>query len=360
MDVNGLSQRNKFVRNALIAVSVSLATIFLLGFFMRGAELGKKIQHFSIFESLSYFLVFSIVFVIDSFRTVIISHFLGERFPFTKALENSLLGYFFAYVTPFSAGGQPFQIYHLAKSGMKSENASAVILTRWSNMLIFLSVSSLLFTYKYLKYIKTGISALDKLVWIIIAGSVFVSVMIVFSLLIPTVGKFVVSLLKRLKISALYRFFFHRNFEDEIEKFSNWLNKFYSSIRKIWIRRPLLVILDMSLGISDFAIIFYVLYKAIVFSSALSETPFRLTFIDLSAIYILLSFIVYYIPTPGAAGGVEGGFFAVLSRYGSKAAVMRGILMWRISTYYYTILLGLFILFVAYGRGDLFDGRAKL
>ncbi len=354
MEANKPVRRKNFVRNSIIAVSVSFFTILAIGLIARGSEITLKIRRFSVSESVFYFAVFSMVFVIDSFRTVILSHFLGERFSFSKALENSVLGYFFAYITPFSAGGQPFQIYHLTKSGMKSENASAVILTRWSNMLIFLSFSSLLFTYKYLKYIKTGIGILDRLVWVIIIGSVSVSLIIVLSLLVPTVGKFVVLVLRKLKISSIYKFLFRRDFNSEIDKFSAWLGKFYNSIRKIWIHRPLLVLLDMLLGITDFAIIFYVLYRAIVFSSVLSKTSFGLTFLDLSAIYVLLSFIVYYIPTPGAAGGVEGGFFAVLSQYGSGTAVMRGILMWRISTYYYTILLGLLILFVAYKRGDVF------
>ncbi len=342
------------LRNSVIAVLLSVSTLFLLAVFVKGVKISERIKHFSIFEALTYFSIFFIVFLIDSFRTVFLSSFLGERFRFSKALENSVLGYFFSYVTPFSAGGQPFQIYHLSNSGMKTENASAIILTRWSNMLIFLSFSSTFLAFKYLRYIKTGIGFMDKVVWFIIVGSIVVSGVIVSSLLFPFVGNFVVNSLKRFLSSSLYRAVFRKDLSESVDKFSEWLKKFYSSIRKIWIEHPQIAIFDMSLGVLDLAVIFYVLYRAIENSSLIAGTRFRLSFFGLSAVFILLSYIVYYVPTPGASGGVEGGFFAVLSQYGSKSSVMRGILLWRISTYYFTILLGLVVLYFAYRRGDVF------
>ncbi len=348
------SQKFVLLRNSVVAVLLSLSTLFLLATFAKGMKISERIRHFSIFEAMSYFSLFFIVFLIDSFRTVFLSYFLGDKFKFSKALENSILGYFFSYVTPFSAGGQPFQIYHLSNSGMKTENASAIILTRWSNMLIFLSISSALLAFKYLKYIRTGIRFMDKIVWLIIVGSIIISGIIVSSLLFPMVGNFVVRSLKKFANSSFYKTFFRRNLSKEIDKFSLWLGKFYSSIRKIWIKHPQIALFDMSLGVLDLAVIFYVLYRAIENSSVISGTNFQLSFFGLSALFILLSYIVYYVPTPGASGGVEGGFFAVLSQYGSKAAVMRGILVWRISTYYFTILLGLVVLYFAYRRGDVF------
>ncbi len=339
------------LRSAAIAVFVSVATIFLIALLSKGVRTYKEINRFSFNEIITYSLMFSAVFAIDSVRTVVLSHFLNDPFPFFKALENSILGYFFSYVTPFSAGGQPFQIYHLTRSGMKSENASAIILTRWSNMLIFLSLSALFFALRDLTLIKTGIPLLDKIVWIIIGGSIAVSGVIVFSLLFPKVGNVVVRTLKKLKLGKPYEKIFKRKFATDVERFSRWLDKFYSSIRMIWIKRPALVLFDMIMGISDLGIIFYVLYRAISYSSKLLHTEFGLSFFGLSIIFILLSYIVYYIPTPGASGGVEGGFFAVLSHYGNRFAVMRGILVWRISTYYFTIAIGLILLAIVYKKG---------
>ena len=347
-------KRSTLLRNVIIALVAGFGTVFIIFMLIKGLKVTEEIPRFSITESIFYFSVFFIVFLIDSIRTVILSHFLNDPFPFLKALENSILGYFFAYITPFSAGGQPFQIYHLSREGMRSENASVVILTRWVNMLVFLSISSILFAFKYLKYINVGVPLLDKLIWVIIIGSVMFSAVIVFSILFPPVGALLIRVVNALHIEKLYRFFVHRHLQKDLQDLSDWLSTFYNAVHSIWIKRTYIVIVDMAFGMLDLGVIFFVLYSAILHSSALTNSVFRLSFLDLSAIFILLSFIVYYVPTPGASGGVEGGFFAVLSRYGNSSAVMRGILMWRISTYYFTILLGLVILLVRikFGHSD--------
>jgi uncharacterized protein (TIRG00374 family) len=337
-------KKSTLLRNILIAVSASASTVFLILILAKGLNVSESIPRFSILESSVYFSIFFLVFLIDALRTVILSHFLKDPFPIKKALENSILGYFFAYITPFSAGGQPFQIYHLTREGMKSENASVIILTRWVNMLVFLSISSVVFAFKYLKYIKVGIPALDRLIWVIIIASVVFSGTIVFSILFPPVGSLLIRTIKAFHADKLYGALVRRTLKEDLKSLSEWLSTFYTAVHNIWIKKTYAVILDMAFGIVDLGIIFFVLYRAIINSSVMTGTVFHLSFIDLSAIYILLSFIVYYVPTPGASGGVEGGFFAVLSRYGNSASVMRGILMWRTSTYYYTILLGLIVL----------------
>ena len=347
-------KRSTLLRNVIIALVAGFGTVFVIFMLIKDLRVTEEIPRFSIVESIFYFSIFFIVFLIDSTRTVILSHFLNDPFPFSKALENSILGYFFAYITPFSAGGQPFQIYHLSREGMRSENASVIILTRWVNMLVFLSVSSVLFAFKYLKYIQVGVPLLDKLIWVVIIGSVIFSALIVFSILFPPVSALLIRVVNALHIEKLYTFLVRRHLQKDLNALSNWLSTFYNAVHSIWIKRTYIVLLDMAFGVLDLGVIFFVLYSAIVRSSVLTNSVFRLSFLELSAIFILLSFIVYYVPTPGASGGVEGGFFAVLSRYGNSAAVIRGILMWRISTYYFTILLGLIILVIRIkpGRSD--------
>ncbi len=335
-----------FIRNILIAVTSSFAAVIVILILTKGFEITKEIGKFPLVEILTNFIIFSLIFLIDAIRTKVLGYFLGEKFSLGRAVENSALGYFFSYITPFSAGGQPFQIYHLTKNGMKTENATAIIITRWSNMLIFLSFSSLFLMGRFLKFIQTGIHALNQIASIIIIGSVVVSLIIVSSLLFPEVASLIIKILGNSIFKNIYSRFSHQKLDKELNKLSAYLEKFYESIRTIWIKKPLLVVADMGLGILDFIIIFYILYRSIMISFSASHSYFNLSFFEISAVFILLSFIVYYVPTPGASGGVEGGFFAVLSHYGNSTAVMRGILVWRLSTYYAVILLGIVIIFI--------------
>lgn len=338
-------QKKRFIRNLAVAILSSFSIVAVILIFSKGEKTLVKISEFPIYEVALDFAFFFIIFLIDSIRTIVISHFLGEKVSWNVALNNSVLGYFFTYITPFSAGGQPYQIYHLSKWGMSAENSSAIILTRWSNMLIFLSISSLFLMKNYLPFVQFGIPLVSRVLGVIIVVSVAFSLAMVTFFLIPNVGIGAIKWLKSLKMVNLIFKLFKKDAVEALDAFSERMKNFYNSMKIIWAKKPWLVIFDGFMGALDLLVLYYILYRSIEISSGTSA-PFKLSFWNLSAIYILMSFIVYYVPTPGSSGGVEGGFYAVLSAYGNKSAVMTGILMWRFTTYYLPILLGfIFMIF---------------
>jgi uncharacterized protein (TIRG00374 family) len=341
---NDESQNKKLLRNLLIAALSSFSVIAVILIFSKSGNLIKSIKNFPPVEILFEFSLFSLIFVIDSLRTLVLSHFLSEKAQWNVALRNSILGYFFTYITPFSAGGQPYQIWHLSKWGMSAENSSAIILTRWSNMLIFLSFSSLLLMNKYLPYIQVGIPLLNKMIWLVILLSVAFSLGMVFFFLVPTVGKKLIHKLREMKVIKWSLKLFKKDSDEVFNVLLKKMDNFYDAMKLIWTKKPWLVIFDGSMGVLDLLVLYYILYRAIIVSSQTSLAPFHLSFWNLSAIFILLSFVIYYVPTPGSSGGVEGGFYAVLSIYGSKSAVMTGVLMWRLTTYYLPIVVGFIVM----------------
>ncbi len=340
MEIKGKEgQKKKLLRNLAIAILSSFSIVAVILIFSKGEKTLVRISEFPLYEIVLDFAIFLIVFLIDSIRTMVIAHFLGEKVSWNVALNNSVLGYFFTYITPFSAGGQPYQIYHLSKWGMNVENSSAIILTRWSNMLIFLSVSSLFLMKKYLPFVQFGIPLVSRVLGIVIILSVAFSLAMVVFFLVPNVGIGVIKWLQRLKLVKLAFRLFKKDAVEVLDEFSEKMKNFYDSMRIIWAKKPWLVIFDGFMGIIDLFVLYYILYRSIEISSVTS-TPFELSFWNLSAIYILMSFIVYYVPTPGSSGGVEGGLYAVLAPHGNTSAIMTGILMWRFTTYYLPILFG--------------------
>ncbi len=119
--------------------TASVLAVFLI--FAKDSTQILKILFLSPNDILIGFALFMSIIFIDTVRTMVMTHFLGEDVKWRIALSNSILGYFYTYITPSSAGGQPFQIYHLSKWKVKPEISSAIILTRWSTMMIFLSVA---------------------------------------------------------------------------------------------------------------------------------------------------------------------------------------------------------------------------
>ncbi len=346
MEVKNEGQRKKLLRNLGVALLSSFSVVAMILIFSKGEGVFKIITEFPPIEIFVGFSLFFLIFIIDSLRTIVLSFFLGEEVSWSVAIRNAILGYFFTYITPFSAGGQPYQIYHLSKWHVSAENSSAIILTRWSNMLIFLSISSLLLMKKYLPYIQVGIPLVSEALWIIIILSVAFSLGMVIFFLVPRFGMEMVMYLKRSKLINWIFKLLKKDSSKVFDGFSDKMMNFYNSMKFIWAKKPWLVIFDGVMGILDLTVLYYILYRAINVSSKSVGIPFQLSFWNLSALFILLSFVVYYVPTPGSSGGVEGGFYAVLSVYGSSSAIMAGILAWRLATYYLPIVLGFIVMFI--------------
>ncbi|HIP92507.1 MAG TPA: UPF0104 family protein, partial [Thermotoga sp.] len=70
-----------------------------------------------------------------------------------------------------------------------------------------------------------------------------------------------------------------------------------------------------------------------------------LNYMDVAGIFFFLTLVVYYVPTPGASGGVEAIYHLTLSSLlENPSKTMTVILMWRAVTYYIPILMGLIAL----------------
>ncbi|MGC8705297.1 MAG: lysylphosphatidylglycerol synthase transmembrane domain-containing protein [Athalassotoga sp.] len=339
------NERKKLYRSLFIALLSTASVFAVFMIFARDSTQILKILFLSPIDILIGFGLFMGIIFIDTLRTWVMTHFLDEHVNWKVALSNSILGYFYTYITPSSAGGQPFQIYHLSKWKVKPEISSAIILTRWSTMIIFLSISSILLLKRYLFYVQIGIPVISQILWVIILMGITVSFAIVLMLLVPNVGIGLVNFFKKSRILKWIFKLFKKDDVEVLTKFENNVRQFYDAMHMIWMKKPLLIIFDAMTGILDLGILYYILYRSIMAASYENGAQFFLSFWSLSAIFILLSFIVYYFPTPGSSGGIEGAFYLVFSMYGSPPAVMAGILIWRISTYYLPILLGIVTMF---------------
>ena len=67
----------------------------------------------------------------------------------------------------------------------------------------------------------------------------------------------------------------------------------------------------------------------------------------------LLNMVVYYIPTPGASGSIEGAYQILFSSItGNSKGVLISIIGWRFATYYLQIIIGgIFSFFYNIKRG---------
>jgi uncharacterized protein (TIRG00374 family) len=63
-------------------------------------------------------------------------------------------------------------------------------------------------------------------------------------------------------------------------------------------------------------------------------------------LYLVVNFVVYYMPTPGASGSVEAMYIMVLAGFIPGAYAVLATMIWRFSTFYLHVFLGAIVYFV--------------
>jgi hypothetical protein len=127
--------------------------------------------------------------------------------------------------------------------------------------------------------------------------------------------------------------------EDWDTRFLEWTEKLKESVQVLW--KSGFMFFDFPLTFISLLVQSFVLYLAIWLTSG------KIGFLDVTGLFYFLSLVVFYIPTPGASGGVEAVYQIVFSKIlNSSEKTLASILIWRISTYYLPIFIGIAFLLI--------------
>jgi uncharacterized membrane protein YbhN (UPF0104 family) len=124
----------------------------------------------------------------------------------------------------------------------------------------------------------------------------------------------------------------------------------------IWAKSPKTIFLDYFLALGFVFFNYAVFYVIVIGFQFIANEKFGFTLLDSLSIQAFLSFIVYYLPTPGSSGGFESVMFISLKNFVPQQYLIVSISVWRMVIYYFLILMGtvLFIFHVkkSLGRGS--------
>lgn len=236
--------------------------------------------------------------------------------------------HFFNGITPFSTGGQPFQVYSYARLGVKSAQSTGILIM---NFIIFMSVTNI-FALLSIAIYPQLIRAVGNLLPMIIIG--FTMNFLSFGIIIllacsKKTANFLVYLLSALgKIKFLSKFIV-----PAIPAFQKYCDDTQSAFKELWKHKGTALICFIIKAVTMFvyyAITFYILrafnvdcsYKDIFY--VICGTSFAIT-------------TCVFIPTPGGSGGIEFAFTSIFVYIASGITGdvgASGMLLWRILTYY--------------------------
>jgi uncharacterized protein (TIRG00374 family) len=319
----------KILKNVLIALVIGLAIVNIIGIFFAKQDPITALKNYPFKAIVVLILLMVSDYSSQAIRTMIVVRSLGYKITFFQSLENFFLTVFFSLVTPMSIGGQPFQIYHLTKLGIPSHEATNISLTRMFEG-VFITFTIDIMMLKIILRVLKGTLGLSV---------IMVGFFVTFGITIAGLLTFT----NRDLLFAIFKFFSRitksKKLEERERKALEWLDMMTKSTRELFRKNYWTLIVDFILGLLISLIPSFMIKYAIEVVSA-RNVPLSIVW----GVVNMLNTIVFYIPTPGSSGGVEGFYQLVFSHIYEPKAVMTGIFVIRLVTYYLIVLLGILLM----------------
>ena len=330
-DLRDRSSMRRAFRFALIAVLLGFGVNAVLSIFIDQAQFLHALRNVRVIYFVIPFLLYVLSQVVDSLRLMFVAFQFKIRLSFVQAFYNSAVGTFFNNITPLTAGGQPFQIYHLSSVGVPVATSTNVIVSRFVEQAMTTLCISLAFLTQ-ISWIASSLGVASRFMYVALGVSLCATMLLltVIVLLLIRPG-FVTRLAIRLERTSVGQFLVRASGSHNWAlKLHRWFHRLRESVRMLWREKTLVVVLDVLLGIANIVLHAYALQFVLE-----GVVGVKLSFWALLLTFVILWQVVFYVPTPGASGSVEGAFSLVYAGMtGALGPTVIAIFVWRFASFY--------------------------
>jgi len=341
-DLRDRSSRRRVFRFVLLAVILGFGVNAVLSIFIDRAQLLRALRNVRVIYFAVPLLLFIASYVVDSLRLMLVVSQFKIRLSFVQAFYNSAVGSFFTNITPMTAGGQPFQIYHLISVGVPAATSTNVIMSRFVEQAMA-SLCISLFFLTQISWIASTLGMGSRLMYVALGISLSVTMLLLMLLIRP---HFIGRLAMRLERTFVGRFVAKvSGAHDWAPKLHRWSHRLRDNVRMLWSEKTWVMVLDTLLGVANIVLHAYSLQ--FVLEGVVGQ---KLSFLAVLITFVILWQVVFYVPTPGASGSVEGAFALVYAGMtGAMGPTIIAIFVWRLATFYLLLLFN-GLVYVVLGR----------
>lgn len=279
----------------------------------------------------AFFLMFGYWFL----RAIILRHIVlefKEKYSFQKAMRLQLVTQFFNAVTPFSTGGQPFQIYTLKKEGISYNNGTNIVMQEfilYQIALVFLGITAIIYNHFFPLFEEVKI-----LEYLVSLGFVINLIVIIVLFILAFFKKFDTFLLK-LGVTILKKLHIIKNSKKILDNWQEQIDNFNIGAKKLIQNKKrfaYLILLEIAALCS-----LYIIPCSLLYGMGYYNTINGVECIVSSA-YVML--IGSFVPIPGGTGGLEYGFLQFFGNFLKGPVLSALMLLWRFITYYLGMIIG--------------------
>lgn len=275
--------------------------------------------------------------------------------------ESYLIGcseHFYNGITPFAAGGQPFQIYSYTKRNVTTAKATGVILASFVTFMIVTNAFALASLIFYGK-ISAGFEEMG-IGWIkyIALIGLIVNLLVLLFMIAMGVSKHLRGwMTKAVNKIAHWKFFFkkekglRRKIGEGLLKavpvFEEYCVNAQRAFKETWSHK---LATAFAIAIKVVCMACYYLVPFFILKAVGIDVGYDKMILVLFATSFAINAVVW-MPTPGGVGGIEYAFIIVIAAVTTANASdpQAVVLIWRMLTYY-------LILFISFGANAIFEG----
>jgi len=271
---------------------------------------------------------------------------LTGKFHFKTCFETAIIGHYYNFVTPLAVGGQPFEIYHLSKHGVRGGASYSLPITTYvlnQFALVTMGITFLiLFKNNTLQTSAELYNSFQPAFLVLtIIGLSLTAIMPLFSIIFslnPRLGYKIVSLVIFLggKLKLV------KDTKKTTYKLIKSMVRNSQCVKKSF-KRPLVSFTCFLLSfVEHFAYlsIAYFTLKIFNFDSNMVEYKPVLEWLQIVQLVLLLNCAISFIPTPGNSGAADLSFFLLFAPGLAAGLAFPAMTIWRMLAFYSFIIIG--------------------
>jgi len=279
--------------------------------------------------------------LLDAMKYFIIIHAVTGKFQLKISLKTGLWGKYYDNITPFSSGGQPFQIHYLHKKGFSGGESTAIICIKFCfNVIMWLSICLCLMVFNrgaLFKYVadETQRNFFSVLGWVGFGINCFLPVAILAFAVFPKMTEAVT----RWFLQIGHKLRLVKNKDTLILHAKRGVNDFRSSF-VLMTRKPLHFVLLLICCVCEPFLGMTLPYFVVVAMGGSAITPSAELMFAIMTLHVYVSMSVAAVPTPGNSGAMESAFVLILTSV-AEGVLFWSVLTWRFLSYYTYIIAGM-------------------
>ncbi len=265
-----------------------------------------------------------------------------------KAIYLSIIGVYYADITPGASGGQPVQIYRMKQMGVPIGVSGSCLTVKFACFQLMLLVVGTVLWIIYRDFVARHVAGMYWFIWLGYLFN-FISIGV---LLLMSISKRVMMMLITVCIHIGVKLRICKDPERSFAKWEAHCISFSQSVKMIRNHPGELLVQCLIAVVQLFMLMSITL--AIYHSFGL-HTASNMEVITMG---VLLYISASYTPLPGGSGAMEGGFAVFFKGIFPAASLFVGLVIWRSGTYYISLAMGVFVSILESIRA-FFGKRAK-